>query len=126
MQIEINFADEPYLYLYTEDGGGYRLNFEWKTLYTSRTTQEVPGHSSGPPEPGSSPGHVMWDLWRTKWHCGRFSRSISVSSANSHSTDCSTLTINQHPGLVQLGQLVADVPNELSLNPPQEKKMEVP
>jgi hypothetical protein len=27
---------------------------------------------------------------------------------------------------VQLGQLVADVPNELSLNPPQEKKMEVP
>jgi hypothetical protein len=50
----------------------------------------------------------MWDLWRTKWHCGRFSPSTSVSSANFHSTDCSTLIIIiiiiiiiYHPGLGQ-------------------------
>jgi hypothetical protein len=35
--------------------------------------------------PGSSPGQVMWDLWRTKWHWGRFSPSTSVP--NSLSTD---------------------------------------
>jgi hypothetical protein len=40
----------------------------------------------------------MWDLWWTKWHRGRFSPSTSASSANSHSTDCSTLII-YHPGL---------------------------
>jgi hypothetical protein len=25
---------------------------------------------------------VMWDLWRTKWHWGRFSQRTSVSAAN--------------------------------------------
>jgi hypothetical protein len=50
--------------------------------------------------PCSSPGKVMWDLWWTKWHWGRFSQSTSVSLVNSHSTDCSTLII-YHPGLVQ-------------------------
>jgi hypothetical protein len=25
--------------------------------------------------PGSSPGQLMWDLWWTKWHWGRFSPS---------------------------------------------------
>jgi hypothetical protein len=39
------------------------------------------------------PGQVMWDLWWTKWHWGRFSPSISVSPANSHSISCSTLII---------------------------------
>jgi hypothetical protein len=51
----------------------------------------------------------MWDLWWTKWHWSRFSPSTSVSPANSHSTDCSTLIvvviiiiiIIYHPGLVQ-------------------------
>jgi hypothetical protein len=43
---------------------------------------------------------VRWDLWCTKWHWGRFSPSTSVSPANSHSTDRSTLII-YHPGLVQ-------------------------
>jgi hypothetical protein len=43
---------------------------------------------------------VMWDLWWTKQHWGRFSPSISVSPAN-HSCDCSTLFIIHHPGLVQ-------------------------
>jgi hypothetical protein len=42
---------------------------------------------------------VMWDLWRTNWHWGKFSPSTSVSPANSHSTDCSTLIIYR-PGLV--------------------------
>jgi hypothetical protein len=49
--------------------------------------------------PGSSPGQVMWDLWRTKWHWGRLSLSTSVSPVNPHSTDCSTYII-YHPGLV--------------------------
>jgi hypothetical protein len=49
----------------------------------------------------SAHGQVMWDLWWTKWHWGRFSRSTSISSANSHSTDCSTFIIIYHPGLVQ-------------------------
>jgi hypothetical protein len=38
----------------------------------------------------------------TKWHWGRFSSSTSVSLANSHSTDCSTLIY--HLGLVQLAK----------------------
>jgi hypothetical protein len=47
--------------------------------------------------PGSIPGQVMWDLWWTKWHWGRFSPNTSVSPANFHSTDCSTLIV-YHPG----------------------------
>jgi hypothetical protein len=45
-------------------------------------------------------GQVMWDLWWTEWHRGRFSPSTLVSPANSHSTDCSTINI-YHLGLVQ-------------------------
>jgi hypothetical protein len=45
-----------------------------------------------------SRGWVMWDLWWSKWHWCRFSPSISPT--NSHSTDCSILTIC-HAGLVQ-------------------------
>jgi hypothetical protein len=51
--------------------------------------------------PSSWPGLVMWDLWWTKWRWGRFSSSTSVSPANLHSTDCSTITIIYHLGLVQ-------------------------
>jgi hypothetical protein len=43
---------------------------------------------------------VMWDLRWAKWQWGRFSPSTSVSPANSHS-DCSTLILMYHPGLVQ-------------------------
>jgi hypothetical protein len=43
----------------------------------------------------------MWDLWWTKWHWGRFSPATSISPAKSHSTDCSTFIIINHPGLVQ-------------------------
>jgi hypothetical protein len=39
-------------------------------------------------------------MWETKWYWGRFSPSTSVSPANSHSTDYSTLII-YYPGLVQ-------------------------
>jgi hypothetical protein len=46
-----------------------------------------------PGSPGSVPGKVMWDLWRTKWHWGRFSPSISVFPANYHSTNCSAFVI---------------------------------
>jgi hypothetical protein len=43
----------------------------------------------------------MWDLWWTKWHWGRFSPRTSVSPANLQSTDCSTIIIIYHLGLVQ-------------------------
>jgi hypothetical protein len=41
----------------------------------------------------------MWDLWWTKWRWGRV--SPSVSPANLHSTNFSTITITYYPGLVQ-------------------------
>jgi hypothetical protein len=37
----------------------------------------------------------MWDLWWKKWHYGWFPPNTSVSPANSHSTDCSTLIIRR-------------------------------
>jgi hypothetical protein len=43
----------------------------------------------------------MWDLWWAKWHWGRFSPNISVSSANLYSTTFFTVTNTYHPGLVQ-------------------------
>jgi hypothetical protein len=43
----------------------------------------------------------MWDLWWIKWHWGRFSPSTSVSPANLHYTNCSTITIIYRVGLVQ-------------------------
>jgi hypothetical protein len=36
---------------------------------------------------------VKWDLWWTKWRCGRFSPSASVSPDNLHSTKFSILTV---------------------------------
>jgi hypothetical protein len=44
---------------------------------------------------------VMWDLWWIKWRWGRFPPSTSVSPANLHSTNFSTITITYHLGLVQ-------------------------
>jgi hypothetical protein len=40
-------------------------------------------------------------VWWTKWRWGRFSPSTSVSPANLYSTNISTITITNHPGLVQ-------------------------
>jgi hypothetical protein len=51
--------------------------------------------------PDSNPGLVMWDLWWTKWRWDRFSPSISVSPANFHSTNFSTITITYRLGLIQ-------------------------
>jgi hypothetical protein len=45
--------------------------------------------------PGFAPGQVMWDLWWTKWHWGRFSTSTSVSSASHYSTKFFILIITQ-------------------------------
>jgi hypothetical protein len=52
-------------------------------------------------DPGSNPVLVMWDLWWTKWRWGGFSPSISVAPANLYSTNCCTITIICHLGLVQ-------------------------
>jgi hypothetical protein len=47
-------------------------------------------HRAGP---GSHPG-IMWGLWWTKRHWGKFSPSISVSLAN-HSTNFSIIIITR-------------------------------
>jgi hypothetical protein len=51
--------------------------------------------------PGGRSGLVKWDLWWTKWCWGSFSPSTSVSPANLHSTNCFTITLTYHLGLVQ-------------------------
>jgi hypothetical protein len=43
----------------------------------------------------------MWDMCWTKWRWDRFSPSNSVSPANLHSTNFSTIAITYHPELVQ-------------------------
>jgi hypothetical protein len=63
-----------------------------------RAIAQAVSHRGGP---GSTPGLVMWDLWWTKWRWGRFSPSTSVSPANLYSTNCSTITLIYHLGLVQ-------------------------
>jgi hypothetical protein len=50
---------------------------------------------------GSSLGLFMWDLWWTKWRWGRFSPNTSVSPANLHSINCSTVILIYHLGFVQ-------------------------
>jgi hypothetical protein len=68
----------------------------------------VPSPASHRGGPGPSPGQIMWDLWWTKWFWGTFSPITSVSPANSHSTDCSTLIIIYHLRLVQYAKLRGD------------------
>jgi hypothetical protein len=68
----------------------------------------------------------MLYLWWTKWHWGRFSLSTSVSSANFHSTSCSKNHPHLSSGVGTIGQLVADVPNGLSLTLHQETKKKKP
>jgi hypothetical protein len=60
--------------------------------------------------PGSISGQVIWDLWWTKRHWGRFPPDTSVSLANSHSTH----HLSSAAGI--LIQLVADVPSGLRLS----------
>jgi hypothetical protein len=47
-----------------------------------------PGSDSN--DPGSNQGKVMWDLWWTKQHWGRFSPRTSIPLARNY-TDCSVL-----------------------------------
>jgi hypothetical protein len=49
----------------------------------------------------AGPSFVMWDLWWTKWRWARFSPRTSLSPANLHSTNCSTIPMIYHLGLVQ-------------------------
>jgi hypothetical protein len=44
----------------------------------------LPASYRGDGSPGSSPDHIMWDLWWRKWHWGTFPKSTLVSLA----TDC--------------------------------------
>jgi hypothetical protein len=55
-------------------------------------------------------------LWWTKWRWGRFSPSTSVSPANLHSTNCSTITLIYHLGLYDRPE-VAAVPGDVSPTP---------
>jgi hypothetical protein len=57
--------------------------------------------------PYSSPGQIMWDLWKTKWHLGRFSPSTSGFPAK-HSTDCPPHSSSSGAGTI--GQIVDSVP----------------
>jgi hypothetical protein len=72
--------------------------------------------------PGSSPEHVMWDLWWTKRNMGRVTPSTSDSFAN-HSTDC--FTLHHHPSSpiirdCTISLTAADVPSGLILKTPKE------
>jgi hypothetical protein len=72
----------------------WELTHRWtwmaKRVLPWSLVKEVPGELHG----GSLEG------W-TKWHWGRFSPSTSVSPANFHSTNCSTITLIYHLGLAQ-------------------------
>jgi hypothetical protein len=48
-----------------------------------------------PRRPGFAPGQIMWDLWWTKLHWGRFSPSTSAFPASHHSNKFSILIITQ-------------------------------
>jgi hypothetical protein len=85
-------------------------------LFNTDITNTRGARASHRGDPGSSPGLVMWDLRWTKWHLGRFSPSTSVSHANLHSTNCSTVTLIYHLGLYNR-PVVAAVPSGLSLTP---------
>jgi hypothetical protein len=61
------------------------------------------------------------DLWSTKWRWGRFSQSTSVSPANLHSTNFSTVTITYHLGPVQQASSGRST-KRLSLTPLRIKK----
>jgi hypothetical protein len=54
---------------------------------------ECEGHHSHPSSAEVKDGLVMWDLWWTKGSWGMFSPRNSVSPANLHSTNFSTITL---------------------------------
>jgi hypothetical protein len=50
--------------------GGYLL---FLARAIAQAVQSLVSHRG---DPGSNPGQVMWDLWWTKWHWGRFFRVL--------------------------------------------------
>jgi hypothetical protein len=52
-------------------------------------------------QPGFKPGSSHVGFVVDKWRWGRFSQSTSISPANLHSTNFSTIAITYHLGLVQ-------------------------
>jgi hypothetical protein len=79
-----------------------RLNFGSSLTHSLRPCHSSGGYSlaSHRGGPGLSPGQVRLDFCWAKWHWGRFSPRTSVSPATLHSTNCSTLTIIYHRGVV--------------------------
>jgi hypothetical protein len=59
-------------------------------------------------------------MWWTKWRWGRFSPGTSVSPANFHSTNSSTITLIYHLGLYNRPE-VAVVPDHVSPTPLKKK-----
>jgi hypothetical protein len=109
----------PFLYentSFTENITAHREHYNpQRTLQpTARLRPCCSSRGFPPRSPGSSPGQVIWDLWWTKRHWSRFSPSTSVSPAK-HSTDCTTLIIIHHPGLVQYATSAVDL---VPLQPP--------
>jgi hypothetical protein len=56
------------------------------------------------------------------WRWGRFSPSSSVSPANLHSTNCSTITLIYHLGLYNRPE-VAAIPGDVSPTPQKKKRL---
>jgi hypothetical protein len=124
----INVSDEVLLcnavYAFKDTGLSGNL-VSYKSL--SLTYLLRPCHSSGSCSsashicgPGSRQGQVVWDLWWTKWHWGRFPPSTSVPffQFSFHRL----LHIHRlSSGAGTIGQIVADVPSGLSLTSPQEQ-----
>jgi hypothetical protein len=67
---------------------------------------------------GAMPVQVMWDLWWTKWHWGRFSEYFGFPLHFSFHRLLHTFHhLLSEAGTV--GQIVADVPSGLSVTPHQ-------
>jgi hypothetical protein len=77
-----------------KDGPFKRHSIETRFVKGSKATSKAAEWASQlrllvagflPRPSGFDPGQAKWDLWWTKWHCGRFYPSSSVPSSNSHS-----------------------------------------
>jgi hypothetical protein len=66
---------------------------------------------------------LVEDLWWIKWHWDRLSPSISVSPANSHSTDCSKLINHPHHRRYTVSILTTSLNNEMETKKNTETKM---
>jgi hypothetical protein len=64
----------------------------------------------------------MWDLWWTKWYCGRLNPSTSTPRQSFHLLLYTSSSSSFGAGTI--GQIMADEPSGLSLTPPQERERE--